>query len=255
MTPSARDRLAAYLLVRVATLRRRDLRPVDAAHAREQAQILGDLAAFVHGPPASDERLLLLGTLAVRDAFVTTLAHIVTCCKSYIDRAAPRPLLCRPPTPGAPRARCGRFGGCSHGRGRGSCLNPASATAIRRLRGQCSDDLEVHHLRARLRTILRARSPRLLLVGVHGGPYVLPEILLTTSRECTLRFFRRKFADANSHVSHSSSPHPPRSFAERVGRQRCCAPVCLGPRRPRRVASRPRYARWWATRRRPARPG
>ena len=101
MTPSARHLLAAYLLVQAAALRRRDGPPLVAAHAREQAQILEDLAAFVHGLPASDERLLLLGTLAVRDgqfvpggatrhaisrfvgttadardAFVTTLAHI-----------------------------------------------------------------------------------------------------------------------------------------------------------------------------------
>jgi hypothetical protein len=47
--------------------RGRDLHPVLAAHAREQAQLLERLAAFVRGLPESDERLLLLGTLAVRD--------------------------------------------------------------------------------------------------------------------------------------------------------------------------------------------
>jgi hypothetical protein len=101
MTPSARDPLAAYLLVQAGLLRRRDLPPVLAAHAVEQAQVLEDLAAFVRTLPESDERLLLLGTLAVRggqfvpggatrhaiarfvgaspearDAFLTTLARV-----------------------------------------------------------------------------------------------------------------------------------------------------------------------------------
>jgi hypothetical protein len=67
MTPSARDPLAAYLLVQAGLLRRRDLPPVVAARAREHAQHLTDLAAFVRSLPESDERLLLLGTLAVRN--------------------------------------------------------------------------------------------------------------------------------------------------------------------------------------------
>ena len=71
MTPSARDPLAAYLLVQAGLLRRRELPPVLAAHAVEQAQVLEGLAAFVRSLPESDERLLLLGTLAVRgDQFV-----------------------------------------------------------------------------------------------------------------------------------------------------------------------------------------
>jgi hypothetical protein len=101
MTPSARDPLAAYLLVQAGLLRQRDLPPVMAAHAREHAQHLEGLAAFVRSLPESDERLLLLGTLAVRnsqlvpggatqhalltfvgtspedcDAFLTNLVHI-----------------------------------------------------------------------------------------------------------------------------------------------------------------------------------
>ena len=85
----------------VARPRQRDLPPVPAAHAAEQAQVLEGLAAFVRGLPESDERLLLLGTLAVRggqfvpggatrhaiarfvgaspearDAFLTTLARV-----------------------------------------------------------------------------------------------------------------------------------------------------------------------------------
>jgi hypothetical protein len=59
MTPSARDPLAAYL-------RGRELPPVLAAHAVEQAEVLEGLATFVRGLPESDERLLLLGTLTVR---------------------------------------------------------------------------------------------------------------------------------------------------------------------------------------------
>ena len=101
MPLSARDPFAAYLLVQASLLRRRDLPPVLAAHAAEQAQLLEGLAAFVRSLPESDERLLVLGTLAVRggefvpggatrhaitrfvgrtpevcDAFLTTLAHI-----------------------------------------------------------------------------------------------------------------------------------------------------------------------------------
>ena len=66
MTPSARDPLAAYLLVQAGQLRSRELPPVLAAHAVEQAEMLEGLAAFVRRLPESDERLLLLGTLAVR---------------------------------------------------------------------------------------------------------------------------------------------------------------------------------------------
>jgi len=101
MPLSARDPLAAYLLVQAGLLRRRDLPPLLAAHATEQAHVLEGLAAFVRSLPESDERLLLLGTLAVRegqfvpggatrhaiprfvgttddtrDAFLTTLARI-----------------------------------------------------------------------------------------------------------------------------------------------------------------------------------
>jgi hypothetical protein len=101
MSLSARDPLATYLLAQAGLLRRRDLPPVPAAQAVEQAQVLEGLATFVRGLPESDERLLLLGTLAVRggefvsggaarhaidrfvgttpaacDAFLTTLAHI-----------------------------------------------------------------------------------------------------------------------------------------------------------------------------------
>ena len=67
MTPSARDPLAAYLLVQAGLLRTRDLHPVLAAHAHEHTQHLEGLAAFVRSLPESDERLLLLGTLAVRN--------------------------------------------------------------------------------------------------------------------------------------------------------------------------------------------
>ena len=67
MTPSARIPLAVYLLVQAGLLRRRKLHPVLAAHASERAQLLEGLAAFVRRLPESDERLLLLGTLAVRD--------------------------------------------------------------------------------------------------------------------------------------------------------------------------------------------
>jgi hypothetical protein len=67
MTPSARDPLATYLLVQAGLLRQRDLLPVLAAHAIEHAQHLEGLAAFVRSLPESDERLLLLGTLTVRD--------------------------------------------------------------------------------------------------------------------------------------------------------------------------------------------
>ena len=67
MTPSARDPLATYLLVQAGVLRDRELPPVLAAHAREQADMLEGLAAFVRRLPESDERLLLLGTLTVRD--------------------------------------------------------------------------------------------------------------------------------------------------------------------------------------------
>lgn len=66
MALSARDPLAAYLLVQAALLRQRELPAVLAAHAREQARPLEDLAAFVRSLPESDDRLLLLGTLAVR---------------------------------------------------------------------------------------------------------------------------------------------------------------------------------------------
>jgi hypothetical protein len=101
MTSSARDPLAAYLLAQAGLLRRRDLPPGLAAQAAEQAEILEGLAAFVRSLPESDERLLLLGTLAVRggqfvpggatqhaitrfvgttlearDAFLTNLTHI-----------------------------------------------------------------------------------------------------------------------------------------------------------------------------------
>ena len=101
MPLSARDPLAAYLLVQAGLLRRRDLPPVLAAHAVEQAQVLEGLAAFVRSLPESDERLLMVGTLVVRngqfvpggatrhaitrfvgrtpeayDAFLTNLAHI-----------------------------------------------------------------------------------------------------------------------------------------------------------------------------------
>lgn len=101
MTSSARDPLAAYLLVQAGVLRRRELPPLLAAHAADQAHVLEGLAAFVRGLPESDERLLLLGTLAVRqgqfmpggatrhaidrfegttpeayDAFLSTLAHV-----------------------------------------------------------------------------------------------------------------------------------------------------------------------------------
>jgi len=66
MALSARDPLVAHLLVQAALLRRRELPPVLAAHAVEQAQVLEGLAAFVRSLPEADERLLLLGTLAVR---------------------------------------------------------------------------------------------------------------------------------------------------------------------------------------------
>jgi hypothetical protein len=61
MTPSARDPLAAYLLVQAGLLRRHTLHPVLAAHARAQAHLLEGLAAFVHSLPDCDNRLLLLG--------------------------------------------------------------------------------------------------------------------------------------------------------------------------------------------------
>jgi hypothetical protein len=67
MTPSARIPLAVYLLVQAGLLRSRQLHPVLAAHALERARLLEGLAAFVRSLPESDERLLLLGTLAVRD--------------------------------------------------------------------------------------------------------------------------------------------------------------------------------------------
>jgi len=67
MVLSARDPLAAYLLVQAGLLRKRELHPVLAGHAVEQAQVLEGLAAFVRSLPESDERLLLLGTLAVRN--------------------------------------------------------------------------------------------------------------------------------------------------------------------------------------------
>jgi hypothetical protein len=67
MTPSARVPLAAYLLVQAGLLCRRNLHPILAAHAEEQAQLLEGLATFVRSLPESDQRLLLLGTLAVRD--------------------------------------------------------------------------------------------------------------------------------------------------------------------------------------------
>jgi hypothetical protein len=67
MTPSARNPLAAYPLVQAGLLRRRELPPVLAPHAVEQAEVLEGLAAFVRGLPESDERLLVLGTLAVRN--------------------------------------------------------------------------------------------------------------------------------------------------------------------------------------------
>jgi hypothetical protein len=67
MTLSARDPLSAYLLVQASQLRRRELPPVLAGHAQEQAHRLETLAAFVRSLPETDERLLLLGTLAVRE--------------------------------------------------------------------------------------------------------------------------------------------------------------------------------------------
>jgi hypothetical protein len=54
MRPSARDPLAAYLLVQAGLLRSRKLHPVLAAHAIEQAQHLEGLAAFVRSLPESD---------------------------------------------------------------------------------------------------------------------------------------------------------------------------------------------------------
>jgi hypothetical protein len=67
MTPSARHPLTVYLLVQAGLLRRRDLQPVLAAHAREHAQHLEGQAAFVRSLLESDERLLLLGTWGVRN--------------------------------------------------------------------------------------------------------------------------------------------------------------------------------------------
>jgi hypothetical protein len=67
LTPSARLPLVAYLLIQAGLLRRRKL-PVLAAHAIERAHILEGLAAFVRSLPESDERLLLLGTLTVRNS-------------------------------------------------------------------------------------------------------------------------------------------------------------------------------------------
>jgi hypothetical protein len=63
----ARDPLVAYLLVQADRLRHRELPPVLASDARQQAEVLEGLAAFVGTLPESDERLLVLGTLAVRD--------------------------------------------------------------------------------------------------------------------------------------------------------------------------------------------
>jgi hypothetical protein len=67
MTRSARIPLTAYLLIQAGLLRRRELHPVLAVHAIERAQLLEGLAAFVRSLPESDDRLLLLGTLAVRN--------------------------------------------------------------------------------------------------------------------------------------------------------------------------------------------
>jgi hypothetical protein len=83
VTPSAHDPLAAYLLVQAALLRHSDLHAVLTAHASEQAQVLEHLALLVRDLPESDERLVLLGTLAVRDGqFVpggATRHAIATC--------------------------------------------------------------------------------------------------------------------------------------------------------------------------------
>ena len=49
----------------------------------------------------------------------------------------------------------------------GEAFNPASATAIRRLRGQCSDELEVHHLGARLTRPCESIAE---LLGGHAEP-------------------------------------------------------------------------------------
>jgi hypothetical protein len=67
MTISAHHPLATYLHEQADLLRRRDLPPILAAHVLDQTHVLEDLAAFVRGLPESDERLLVLGTLAVRD--------------------------------------------------------------------------------------------------------------------------------------------------------------------------------------------
>jgi hypothetical protein len=66
MAFSARDPLAAYLLVQAGLLRRRELPSVLAGQTIEQAQVLDGLAAFVRSLPESDKRLFVLGTLAVR---------------------------------------------------------------------------------------------------------------------------------------------------------------------------------------------
>jgi hypothetical protein len=101
MAFSAREPLAAQLLMQADLLRDRALAPAEAASVRDQADALGGLAAFVSSLPDSDERLLVLGTLAVRggqfvaggatlhairrftgmtaearEAFLTTLVHV-----------------------------------------------------------------------------------------------------------------------------------------------------------------------------------
>ena len=87
MPRSARDPLAAYLLIQAGLLRRRDLPPVLGAHAIQQAQILEDLGAFVRDLPQSDERL-------------TTRDRAVTCGQSWRPGQRPRDL--RAATPAGP---------------------------------------------------------------------------------------------------------------------------------------------------------
>src|SRR5437899_110406 len=101
MAIPTREPLLAYVLVHAAMLRRQRAAPAAAERLEKRALALELLADLVRSLPEDDERLLLLGTLAVRngqfvpgpgaeyalmqfaatsveacDAFLTTLVHI-----------------------------------------------------------------------------------------------------------------------------------------------------------------------------------